>query len=260
MTHYLVAAAMARSGLGLREVSDFLSSKRSEHHNSERDLGTMLLEFARCTGAPVADLLDSAATYLAQLNRQSEELVTAMATPRASAKVMALLPLVALFSTELMGLGNLAALVSPAGFAVMLLAGLLVWSGQRWSKRILAISQPPVPAGLLTMLTIAGLRAGLELELVRFESWRQLEPGANRDLEHEQARIDELLRHSVETGAPAAEVLQGLLMQIQTETAELNRRDVQQRAVRLMLPLGLTGLPAFMLVSVAPMLLSWLGV
>ena len=109
------------------------------------------------------------------------------------------------------------------------------------------------------MLTIAGLRAGLELEVVRFESWRQLEIGADRQLEFEQERIDEHLQVSIETGAAASDVLRGLLAQIQAETIEQGRRGVQARSVRLMLPLGLTGLPAFMLVSVAPVFLSWIG-
>lgn len=260
MTQYLAAAAMARSGLNMRDVESFLNVKSEIRRDLDSNIGDNLLDFAKRTGAPLADLLEAAASYLATLHRQREELSTAMATPRASAKVMALLPLVAMFMTELLGFGNLAALLTPEGLALLALAGLLVWVGQRWSNRILSITQPPVAPGLLTMLTIAGLKAGLELQLVRFEAWRQLEPGANRELEFEQDRIDELLSYAVETGASATEVLRGLLGQIQTESEQQSRREVQQRAVRLMLPLGLTGLPAFMLVSVAPMLLTWFGV
>lgn len=259
MTQYLAAAAMARSGLGLREIENFLASRQASRKQDEPNFTAILLEFAKRTGAPLADLLDSAAEYLAQLKRQREELVTAMSTPRATARVMALLPFVALFTTELLGFGNLRTLFSPAGFLILAVAALLVWLGQRWSRHILAISQPTVPPGLLVMLTIAGLRAGLELETVRFEAWRQLERGADRKLESEQEQIDAYLKHSYETGASVVEILKGLLAQIQHETSEKSRREVQQRAVRLMLPLGLTGLPAFMLVSVAPMLLRWLA-
>jgi tight adherence protein B len=260
MTQYLAAAAMARSGLAIREIERFLTSRRSQAQVNEPDFGRILIDFAKRTGAPLAELLDSAASYIAQWRQRSDELQTAMATPRASAKIMLLLPLVGLFVTELLGIGSIFALISPAGLLILLLAGLLAWLGQRWAKRILVYPQPSVPLGLLTMLTVAGLQAGLELDVVRFEAWRQLELGADRQLEFEQERIDEQLKISLETGAAASDVLRGLLAQIQAETIETGRRSVQARAVRLMLPLGLTGLPAFMLVSVAPMFLRWVGV
>ena len=260
MTQYLAAAAMARSGLALREIEGFLTARRGNLRENEPDFGQILLEFAKRTGAPLADLLDSAAKYIADLRQRGEELQTAMATPRASARLMILLPLIGLFATELLGLGSLATLLSPLGLSVLAFSGLLAWSGQRWARRIMVLPQPKVPHGLLTMLTIAGLGAGLELAVVRYEAWRQLELGADRELEFEQERIDAVLKISLETGAPAREMLGGLLAQIEAESLENGRREVQSRAVRLMLPLGLTGLPAFMLVTVAPMFLQWLGV
>ncbi|MEY3029365.1 MAG: hypothetical protein RL198_762, partial [Actinomycetota bacterium] len=83
MTQYLAAAAMARSGLALREIEGFLTARRGNLRENEPDFGQILLEFAKRTGAPLADLLDSAAKYIADLRQRGEELQTAMATPRA---------------------------------------------------------------------------------------------------------------------------------------------------------------------------------
>jgi tight adherence protein B len=81
-------------------------------------------------------------------------------------------------------------------------------------------------------------------ELARFELGADL------------ARAFGILELSARAGVPAAELLRGEAAEARADARSAAQLDAARLSVRLMLPLGLCVLPAFMVLSVVPLLVS----
>lgn len=209
------------------------------------------------TGAPLGDALAAAAETIRDAAARERDLAASRAGPVASARLIAAMPVLALLGGMALGSDSLGALFGTelgrwaGGLGVVLSA-----VGAGWAARLVrGMRVREDPPGLRHLALTVGLSAGLG-------------PGSAR------ARADELLRvhgfgasvHAGDgeraldiaerSGAPASRLLAGEHGRRRAEAVLRGRLATERLAVRLLLPLGVCGLPAFLLIGVLPVALS----
>jgi tight adherence protein B len=176
-------------------------------------------------------------------NETRDEIEQAQQVPISTKKLMLWLPWFGLMLAELTGLGVFQALLTPVGLLLLGIAAGLSYLGHRISERMIKaateISKPPQqPILKLAIFIQTGIQLGEALRLC------------------EIPRESELIQFALQSGANLKLLLQS---QIESDLAAWRNRSLvgaKQLSVRLMLPLGLTTLPAFLLLTVAPILLG----
>lgn len=204
---------------------------------------------ATTVGAPLARTLRGMAEALRDAEQARDDIRVALAEPAATARLVGWLPLVAVALALLLGFDIVATVRHPIGAACLIAGALLMLGAQLWTRRLVARARP-----------VGGI-PGMSAELLAIALSSGVSIGRAEDVlaavDVSAAAADrEVLDLSSTAGVPAVELLRA--------TAELERHrariDGRMRAAqlssRLLLPLGVCTLPAFLLIGVAPMLLS----
>ena len=206
-------------------------------------------------GAPLAPSLRDYARSLRSLAQAQRDAAVALAAPVATARMVMALPAVGVLFGLLLGFDTAHTLfATPIGWGCLAVGGLLIFGASRWNRRLVraaepTIASPGIECDLMAIAvsgggSLAASRALLEQTLDRFAL-----PG-------DPVRIDGILELSARAGVPAAELLRSEA----DEVRRIARATAQEKAaalsVRLMLPLGLCILPAFMVLGVLPLLVA----
>ena len=209
---------------------------------------------AETVGAPLADSLRGIASALQDAARTRDEVRVALAEPAGTARLMAWLPLVAVALGALLGFDTLRTLVvNPIGIGCGVAGVALILMARQWNALLVRRADPDeTVAGLSADLMAIALSGGVSLE--RAERI-VIDAGAGPPDDETHA----ILTLSQSAGVPAAELLRAA----STLARHRARTDGRLRAARLssklLVPLGVCTLPAFLLLGVAPMLLSVLS-
>lgn len=204
---------------------------------------------ATTVGAPLARTLRGMAEALRDAEQARDDIRVALAEPTATARLVGWLPLVAVGLALLLGFDVVAMVRHPVGATCLIVGVLLMATAHRWTRRLVARARPVggVPGMSAELLAIA-LSSGVSAR-------RAEEVLASVDVALAPADR-EVLGLSTAAGVPAVDLLRA--------TADLERHRARiegrmraaQLTSRLLLPLGVCTLPAFLLIGVAPMLLS----
>lgn len=219
------------------------------------------------SGAPMRLCLTDIAESLRRLGGVERDIAAALAGPAATARLVMVLPVVAVIGGSLMGLDSLGALLgTPAGLICLLLGLLLTGAGRWWSSRLLRRARRIDPSpGLALELVAVAVGGGGSLAAARSLVGDALERYGPVRHRHplndpaEQALADVLLLAS-RSGAPPALLLRSEAARIRRDAVGAAQQRAAALGVWLMLPLGLCILPAFILLAVAPVLLGVLAV
>jgi len=253
--------SVAASAAGTHEIADALVAASGKLPPGERDAWRGLAAawaVATDAGAPLAGALRDYARSLRSLADAARDAEVALAGPRATARVVLVLPFVGLGFGALMGFGTLEVLFgSPVGWVLLAVGAGLIVLARAWNRRLVASARVrDVTPGLACELTAVAVSGGGSLDRARQATHEALRRfGLPSDL----ASVEGVLELSERAGVPAAELLRA--------EAEEQRRDARASAqaaaaalgVRLMLPLGLCILPAFLVLGVAPLLIAVLS-
>jgi tight adherence protein B len=255
-----VAARVAAGGPAGHELADRIAAAADAAPADERTAWRCVAaawSVATEAGAPLAPALRGLATTLRGIARSARDVEVALAGPVATARVVLALPFLGLALAALIGVDALDTLVGTAPGLACLVAGLvLVVAGVRWNARLVAAAArfDPAPGLVFDLLAIA-LSGGAGVDRARALVERAV---ADAGLEAE-AGADEVLAFSRTAGVPAVALLRGEA----EERRQRERAAAATRAVRLetrlLAPLGLCILPAFVLLGVAPILLALLS-
>ena len=213
---------------------------------------------AEHSGAPLSPALRGAATALRDRAETARDVRTALAGPRATARLMAWLPLVGVAMAYLIGVDVVGALVAgPLGWGVAVLGAALAAAGRVWTARLVRDASRTGPV------------AGAEHELVAIALTGGMSPARARQLvaevrsrigsagaEHDDDSIQHVLHIAERAGAPAVELLSAEARQQRRLARAEGRTRAELLAVRLLLPLGLCVLPSFVLLGVVPVILA----
>ncbi|TFD66926.1 hypothetical protein E3T47_06070 [Cryobacterium ruanii] len=217
-------------------------------------------QVATQAGAPLAGCLRELAASLRELAQVQRDLEIALAAPRATARLVMVLPVIGVLFGSLMGFDSLHTLFATVPGLVCLGGGaLLMLAAASWSRALVRRAAPTdlTPGLRLELMAIAmsgggsvdRSRALLEAAAVRY--------GIVSDADIDP--IDRVLDLSMRAGVPAAELLRSEAEQLRRDARSAGQRRAATLSVTLMLPLGLCVLPAFMLVGVVPLLISVLS-
>lgn len=208
---------------------------------------------AETVGAPLAPSLRRFAGALRDAQETRDDVAVALSDPAATARLVAWLPLVGIVLSLALGFDLVSTLTQPAGVACIACGLVLVLLARRWSARLVAKAQPaPGLPGVQTDTVAIALSGGVSID-------RAL--AAVRDAGGGEPDDDtrDVLALSQRSGAPAVDLLRATAAEARRAGRTAGRMRAARLGARLLLPMGLCTLPAFLLLGVAPMLLSVLS-
>ena len=206
---------------------------------------------ATTVGAPLADALRGIAAALRDAQEATDDVRVALAEPAATARLMAWLPLVAIGLGAALGFDTLTTLATnPLGIACLVAGAALIVVAHRWNARLVRRAAPDdaVP-GLAAELLAIALSSGVSIDRARTVVAHA--GGAEPD-----SAVEQTLALSQKAGVPAVELLRAAAGLARHRARVDGRLRAARLSSRLLLPLGVCTLPAFLLLGVAPMLLS----
>lgn len=227
--------ALLSAGVNLHTALEITQLRLGGNSPVER-----MLNVAIQSGAPLRVVTKRLAAFEFDLERFKLELDTANAVPIATRKLLLWLPALSIAVGQLAGFGSLAAIFHPLGLVAALFALGLIGLGVRWSGRMLAdlLLEPPHPAQELMTFSLM-LSSGGPL------------------IESSNPSLKNLISLSRQTGAPLSEL-------VDNEIDLVTQRAIQQRLARakrmsieLLVPMSLTVLPAFLILTIVPMLIGF---
>lgn len=204
---------------------------------------------AIAVGAPLADTLRSAVVALREATEVKGEVRVALAEPAATSRLLTWLPLVGIPLGYALGLDPLRSLREPLGACCLLGGLLLVGMSHVWARRLTRRAQPPagIPGWDAELLAVA-LSSGASIERARAVVRSEGGEGDADSADGVAAALD----LSVGAGAPVAELLRGEAWLARQRARTRGRETAARLSTRLLLPLGVCALPAFLLLAVVP--------
>ncbi|MHC2998821.1 pilus assembly protein TadB [Microbacterium sp. HJ5] len=205
---------------------------------------------ATTVGAPLAESLRGVAAALRDAQEAADDVRVALAEPAGTARLMAWLPLVALGLGAALGFDTFGVLLAqPLGVACLAAGAALIFAARRWTTGLVrrARAESGIP-GLGAELLAIALSSGVSIE-------RATAVVAQAGAAPEES-VAPVLRLSRSAGVPAVELLRASAALARHRARVDGRLRAAQLSSRLLLPLGTCTLPAFLLLGVAPMLLS----
>jgi tight adherence protein B len=211
-------------------------------------------------GSPLAACLRQLASSFRDAGQLQRDLQVAIAGPVATARLVMILPLVGLVFGALMGFDTLATLLGTVPGLVCLGVGAsLMLAAHRWNARLVRRAETAdASPGLHVELTAIAMSGGGSIARARalvtaaVDRYGLSAAGSDR-------LIKRILDLSERAGVPAVELLLSEADQQRRDARGDGQRKAATLSVTLMLPLGVCVLPAFMLVGVAPLVLSVLS-
>lgn len=222
---------------------------------------------ATISGSPLAPALRGFAETLRDREAARRDIRIALAGPQATARIVMLLPAVAVLLGLLMGVDLVATISTPYGAGAVAAGLVLIMVARRWMRRLVRAAAPPAPTvGLaLDLLAVAAGGGGspeAAAALVMAEVCQALPAptiGVDDTPSRDAAHLDTLVRLSRAAGAPLGELARAEAAETRNRARAESRESAERLAVRLMLPLGACILPAFLLLGVVPMLMGLLS-
>ncbi|WP_306298497.1 type II secretion system F family protein [Microbacterium esteraromaticum] len=213
-------------------------------------------EVATTVGAPLAEVLRALAESLQDAASAADDVRIALAEPTGTARLLLWLPFAGLLLGFALGFDTIGVLVTnPFGIVCVILGVALVLVARWWTARMVRGAQPrPGTPGMHAELVAVALAGGVgiprALRLVEYSS---------ADLAADRSETDAVLELSRAAGVPAGELLRASAAQQRHDARVQGRIRAARLSSKLLLPLGACTLPAFLLLGVAPLMLSVLS-
>lgn len=209
------------------------------------------------SGAPLAATLSRLGEVLVATDDARREVAIALAGPLATSRVVLALPVLGLLGGALLGVDTLGVLVTtPPGWLCLAAGGTLLLVARRWMRRLVARAReadptPGLGCELVAVAVSGGAPASAALSRVALA------------LEEAGLPADDTAAPAIEfaqrAGVPVAALLRAEAREIRRDAQAAVRMRIAALGTRLLLPLGLCVLPAFVALGVAPLLLAMIG-
>ena len=209
------------------------------------------------SGAPLAATLSRLGDVLVATDDARREVAIALAGPLATSRVVLALPALGLLGGALLGVDTLGVLATtPAGWFCLVAGGALLLVARSWMRRLVARARetdptPGLGCELVAVAVSGGAPAAVALERVAAaldDAGLPSDDGAAPAIEFAQR-----------AGVPVAALLRAEAREARRDAQSAVRLRIAALGTRLLLPLGLCVLPAFVALGVAPLLLAMIG-
>ena len=209
-------------------------------------------------GAPLAPTLRAYAELLRGFAVAERDTRIALAGPRATSRLVLVLPLVAIAFGALLGQDTIGVLVgTPLGWGCLGVGLGLGLAGWAWTRRLLRSAAPTQQLpGLAEELTAVAMSGGVSVERAKELVARAL---TRYRLTVDRAHADAALALAAASGAPAGELLRAEAQELRRDAVANARERAERLSVSLMLPLGICVLPTFIAVGVIPLMAAVIG-
>lgn len=208
------------------------------------------------TGAPLAETLRSVAGSLRDAAEVSAEVRVVLAEPLATARLLGWLPVAGVPLGALLGSDTIGVLIGdPVGRACLVAGVVLIAAARAWTRRLARSARPSstVP-GLDAELWAVALSAGASPQRARTVIARR-----SHDVDERASRaVDDTLDLALRAGVPAAELLRADAWAARHRARTDGREKAARLSTRLLIPLGVCTLPAFLLLAVVPVVIGLL--
>lgn len=213
-------------------------------------------EIATTVGAPLAEVLRMIAESLRDAASAADDVRIALAEPAGTARLLLWMPLAGLLLGFALGFDTIGvATTNPVGAGCVVAGAALVLLARLWTGSLLRRARPtPGTPGMQAELMAVALSGGASIERAL-----RLVADTGADRGGEQRRVEAVLELSKAAGVPAVELLRASAAQERHGSRIDGRLRAARLSTRLLLPLGVCTLPAFLLLGVAPLLLSVLA-
>lgn len=249
--------SLLRAGLSLQQAERAsnlarLSPVFAEHYAFLKHL------MEQTGGSPVLAMGQLQSVAKAHIEH-SARLASSSVAPRATARLVLGLPIAALLLGQLLGLGSISVFFqTPIAFFSLLLGLSLLTAAHWWSARILQKGSMLDPD---CNLLLDGIALCLEAGMT-FESAAELVAETFRGDESCKAKVERDLHDikslSIETGAATADLIREQANENRTRAHYRQVEVAEAITIKLLIPLGVLVLPAFVLIAVVPMAISLL--
>lgn len=251
-------AALVAGGLPLPRAWTVLGTDASTLDAQAGGLVRAVLAVAGEAGAPMAPTLERLAGLLREQAAQRRALEAALAGPRATARLVMLLPVVGLGFGLALGLDVLGAAAGGGIGSWSVAAGAALMAGAwGWSRAIVRrAARGDAAPGLALDLVAVALAGGGAADRARASAARAL-----RDARIEASGwddVDAALALAERAGVPVRGLLLAEAAAARTRARLDGEARAQRAAVQLALPLGACVLPAFTLLVIVPLVVSML--
>ena len=205
-------------------------------------------------GAPLAPSLRLFAGSLRALAQAQRDIEVALAGPAATARMVMVLPAIGVLFGMALGFNTIGTLLTtPTGIGCLVLGSILSRGASRWNRRLIAAAQPrELTPGLECELMAISVTGGWALDRAR----TSVDAAMERFALSGSGGVEAALELSRRAGVPAAELLRSEADEARRQARASAEMQAASLAVRLMLPLGLCILPAFMVLGVVPLLVT----
>lgn len=253
-----VLAAAAEAASQGEPVATAISAARAAHPGASLAWPVLAAAWsvAAESGAPLAASLRNLAVVLRDEAQLRRDVGAALAGPAASARLVTALPLIAVAFGATLGFDTVGVLVgNPIGIACLVLGAGLLWAGSRWNRRLArAASVSQADAGLELELLAIAMSSGASIDRAR--ALTRATVHAHVPHAGDGRAVEEVVALAARAGAPVAELLRAESFRVRRAARSAGAARAAALGVRLMLPLGLCVLPAFVLLGVAPLMIS----
>lgn len=219
---------------------------------------------AEANGAPFAAALERIAAALRELERLGERRAVLLSGPQATIRMVTALPPLALLLSAALGFNPLPVLVTGPGIVLLFLGIVLLVAGARWANLMhRRVEQADRVGGIELELTWVALGGGAPPEDACRRVVNAVDAVGAAWVKFERFCGGAMLRTTIATAAATGVALRPLLLEEAASAralahAELER-DAERLGVRVLIPLGMCALPAFVALGVAPVLIAMLG-
>lgn len=198
-------------------------------------------------GAPLVPTLIQLEQQLRHEERTDQEIAQAQAVPQATRTLLLWLPVVSFVFAQVMGLGTFQGLWHPVGAVSAALAAGLLYLGFRLSGSMLKRFMEPKPDPTISLMVLRMcLSAGEPLSRIT-KRLELVAPGG----------ATELVDLSSKTGARLSFLIDSELEQLNQKLLSERIEAARKLSVRLLIPLSLTTLPAFLLLTLPPIIIGF---
>lgn len=255
---WVVADAVARSEAGPAAITGVILAATQRMPRLESDAWRGLAacwQVATIAGAPLAAALRDYARSLRSLAEAQRDAQVALAAPAATARLVMALPAVGVLFGAALGFDTFRTLfATPIGWGCLAIGAGLMLAAARWNRALVRAAQPEsaVP-GLDCELIAIAVSGGGSLPAARSTVDAALELCG---LVARAGEVDAVVELSRAAGVPAAELLRSEAEELRRSARARAQERAAALSVKLMLPLGLCVLPAFMVLGVIPLLIA----
>lgn len=253
-----VLAAAASAAHGGDPVAPAIAAARRERPEASTAWPVLAAAWsvAAESGAPLAGSLRALAVVLRDEAQLRREVRAALAGPAASARLVMALPAIALVFGATLGFDTLGVLfTNPIGIVCLVLGIVCLCIGQRWNSALATrAGRSRLDAGLELELLAIAMSSGTSIDFARGLARRSIEqhvPHAG-----DGSEVEAVLGLAARAGAPVGELLRAEAFRLRRAARSAGAERAAALGVQLMLPLGLCVLPAFVLLGVAPLMIS----